>query len=104
MGKAYITKHSVTRRNFAAMSSGEPIGALGGHEGDSIDLDFTNGLDTTEALETGLYEICISGGDARLKIHKTDSATQVNGQFWPDGRIGIRFVREDEKISIVSAD
>ena len=103
MGMAYITKHSVTRRDFAAMSSGEAISALGAHEGDSIDLDFSGGVETTVALDTGLYEICIMGSDARVKIHKSDPATQVNGQFWPDGRISVRFVREDEKISIVSA-
>ncbi|MES1985047.1 MAG: hypothetical protein V4461_08830 [Pseudomonadota bacterium] len=103
MAKAYITRHAVDRRGFAQMSSGEPIGALCGHLGDSIDLDFTDGVDTTDALESGLYLITIDGANARLKIDKAVAATTVNGQFWFDGSSAMRFIRAGEKISVVAA-
>lgn len=103
MAKAYITRHSIARREFAALSTGDPISAIGAHIGDSIDLDFTSGEASTIPLEVGLYEIFISGADARLKIDEDEPATQQNGQYWADGRCSLRFVRKGQKISVIAA-
>lgn len=103
MAKAFITRHSHKRGEFAQLVSGETVAALSAHVGDSIDLDFTAGVATSVALESGLYEITIVGADARLKISNAGGVTQASGQYWADGRCDVRFVRQDEKISVVAA-
>ncbi|AUW59442.1 hypothetical protein C1T17_16455 [Sphingobium sp. SCG-1] len=103
MAKAYITKHSVGRRDVPATSSGNIIAALPGHVGNSIDLDFSLGEQHTADLGAGLYELSIDGDNARIAVGAGAVATQANGKFWFDGRVGMIFVREGQRISVLAA-
>lgn len=100
--KAYITKHTTDAANWPRLSSMQTIGALGGHIGNSIDLDFTGGEDHTADLSQGLYRIAIDGGNARIVIEANAVAEQVSGEFWFDGDKDVRFVREGERISVIA--
>lgn len=100
--KAYITKHTTQAPNWPRMSNMEALGALGGHEGNSIDLDFSAGEDHTDPLDEGLYRIAIDGGNARIKIEANAIADQQNGEFWFDGDKDVRFVRQDQSILIIA--
>jgi|GEM_PF-2810075 len=101
--KAYITRHSSEAQKWPRMTGMQALPMLAAHEGDSIDRDFTGGEAHTDALEAGVYEITILGGNARIKIGADVVATEANGQLWIDGRSAVRFVREGQRISVIAA-
>lgn len=104
MAKAYITRHSVESQKAARLSSGQTIAELGAFEGASIDLDFTAAAQNTPPLDQGIYEITIEGAPARVMIGLDVVASNVTGQYWRDGRVATRFVRQGQRISIARAD
>lgn len=99
--KAYITRHTTDAANWPRLSSMQTIGALGGHIGSSIDLDFSTGEQHTADLAQGLYRIAIDGGNARIVIEANATADQA-GEFWFDGDKDLRFVRDGERISVIA--
>jgi len=99
--KAYITKHTTQAPNWPRLSNMQAIGALGGHEGDSIDLDFSTGEAHTGDLTEGLYRIGIDGGNARVRI-EVNAFSDQTGEFWFDGDKDLRFVREGQRISVIA--
>lgn len=101
--KAYITRHSNNAQGWARLSSGTTLAMLGAHSGDSIDLDFTGGVQNSADLTEGVYEITIDGGNARVLIGAGAVADNVKGQFWKDGRCDLRFVRTGQRISVIAA-
>lgn len=104
MAKAYITRHSVESQKVARLSSGQTIAELGAFEGASIDLDFTAAAQNTLPLDQGIYEITIDGAPARVMIGTDVVASNLVGQYWRDGRVATRFVRQGQRISIARAD
>jgi hypothetical protein len=104
MAKVFITRHTVEARKWPRLSSGQALGALGGQDGDALDLELgANETHTAPAQSAALYRIMIDGADARVRIGKDAEASET-GERWLDGSCETRYLMSGERISVVVAD
>jgi hypothetical protein len=101
MPKAHITRHSSDAKLWARLSGGQAISALGGQEGNALDLDLADGTAKSTAVVSaaGLYRIAIDGADVRLRIG-AGAVADDTGERWFDGDSDIRYLRSGERISV----